>query len=343
TSEYYSSSSMKKSSAHEPVSSGNIEDSQTTKENELPVKKSKPNPSDQESQDKNQETVATSTSSILTEPSTSQAGTISLVGSGPGSVAHLTLGALQEIQTADLILLDKLVPSQIQSLIPSSVEKFIARKFPGNAEAAQEELLALGLEALQRGKKVVRLKQGDPYIFGRGGEEVEFFQNKHGFKVNVFPGVTSALSAPLTAGIPCTQREVADQVLILTGTGRKGAMPDVPDFVKSRTMVFLMALHRVDKLADALFGKGYSGDIPCCIIERSSCPDQRVTRTNLSHLVECVQEIGSRPPGLLVLGYACEALVQSGLTDGKNWTVEEGYDVNEDTIDVVSLLKRLQN
>ena len=103
---------------------------------------------------------------------TGKKGSISLVGSGPGSVSLLTLGALQEIHSADLILADKLVPQQVLDLIPKHRTKlFIARKFPGNAERAQKELLDMELESLMKNEKVVRLKQGDPYIFGRGGEE----------------------------------------------------------------------------------------------------------------------------------------------------------------------------
>lgn len=250
-------------------------------------------------------------------------GSISLVGSGPGSVQMLTLGALQEIHSADLILADKLVPQQVLDLIPQKRTKlFIARKFPGNAERAQEELLELGLASLLRGEKVVRLKQGDPYIFGRGGEEFAYF-SKHGFIPTVLPGITSALAAPVYSNIPATHRDVADQVLICTGTGRRGALPNFPEFVESRTTVFLMALHRIVELIPHLIGKkDWPADLPVAIVERASCPDQRVIRTTLAKAASAVEALGSRPPGLFIAGYACKVL--TGASDD-DWVVEEGH------------------
>lgn len=251
-------------------------------------------------------------------------GRISLVGAGPGSVSLLTLGALNEINSADLILADKLVPQQVLDVIPTHRCKlFIARKFPGNAEAAQQELLGMGLGALYEGKKVVRLKQGDPYIFGRGGEEYNFFA-KHGYTPVVVPGITSALAAPVAARITPTHREVADQVLICTGTGRKGAMPNIPEFVPSRTTVFLMALHRVVDLIPTLLSKGWDENLPCAIVERASCPDQRVVRVKLKDVAAAVEACGSRPPGLLVTGHACEVIERPD--ELKKWIIEEGYE-----------------
>lgn len=256
------------------------------------------------------------------EKSKKSKGTISLVGSGPGSVSLLTLGALNEINTADLILADKLVPQQVLDLIPQHrCTLFIARKFPGNAEAAQQELLHKGLTGLLEGKKVVRLKQGDPYIFGRGGEEYNFFAS-HGYTPTVLPGITSALAAPVAAKITPTHREVADQVLICTGTGRKGSLPNIPEFVPSRTTVFLMALHRVVELIPTLIAKGWDENLPCAIVERASCPDQRVVRVRLKDVAAAVEEFGSRPPGLLVTGHACEVIQKFS----ERWVVEEGYE-----------------
>lgn len=259
-------------------------------------------------------------------------GHISLVGLGPGSVSLLTLGAIQEIYNADLILADKLVPQQVLDLIPQKTTKlFIARKFPGNAERAQQELLLIGLDALNKGERVVRLKQGDPYIFGRGGEEFNFFSS-HGYTPIVLPGITSALSAPVLGNIPVTHREVADQVLICTGTGRRGVLPDLPDFHKSRTTVFLMALHRVVDLIPHLINeKGWDAHLPVAIIERSSCPDQRIIRTTLGQTARAVEECGSRPPGLLVTGYSCEVITKG--QKAQPWIVEEGFEYANANLD----------
>ncbi|KXJ93737.1 tetrapyrrole methylase [Microdochium bolleyi] len=288
-------------------------------------------------------------------------GRVILAGSGPGHPDLLTQATHKAIRTADLILADKLVPSGVLDLIPRRTPVQIARKFPGNADAAQEELHELAAAGVREGKTVLRLKQGDPYIYGRGGEEVEYFRQQGlGDRVMVLPGVTSALSAPLFAEIPATQRDVADQVLICTGTGKKGKPPNPPEYVASRTVVFLMALHRIQGLVEELTTHlaaekdGCDGgeakmlpprrplwplSTPCAVIERASCPDQRVIRTTLGKVAEAIEHEGSRPPGLLVVGRACEFLhkptapagegvtgmADGSLSSGHGWTVQEGF------------------
>ncbi|KAK0656288.1 tetrapyrrole methylase [Cercophora newfieldiana] len=272
-------------------------------------------------------------------------GRIILAGSGPGHPDLLTQATYKAIQAADLILADKLVPAGVLDLIPRRTPVSIARKFPGNADRAQEELLEQALEGVREGKTVLRLKQGDPFIYGRGGEEVAFFR-AHGLgsHVTVLPGITSSLSAPLFAAIPPTQRDVADQVLICTGTGKKGKAPVPPEYVKSRTVVFLMALHRIVGLVKELTTYTpeeeqeqaarkdsvslptralWPLDTPCAVIERASCPDQRVMRTTLKHVAEAIEQEGSRPPGLFVVGNACQVLYTP--EKGRSWVVEEGF------------------
>ncbi|KAK3674343.1 uroporphyrin-III C-methyltransferase [Recurvomyces mirabilis] len=250
-------------------------------------------------------------------------GRIILAGSGPGHPDLLTTATLKAIRSADLILADKLVPAPVLELVPRRTPIQIARKFPGNADAAQEELHRNGLEAMKEGKTVLRLKQGDPYLYGRGAEEVEFFRS-HGYEATVLPGITSSLSAPLFAQIPATHRSVSDQILICTGTGRKGASPDPPGFLPNQTVVFLMALHRLKELVESLTGHKtlpYPPSTPCAVIERASCPDQRVIRTTLEYVNDAVDEEGSRPPGLLVVGAVCEVLRKVP----QKWVVEDGF------------------
>lgn len=304
------------------------------------------------------------TASIGREPSGPAAvankGRIILAGSGPGHPDLLTRATYKAILSADIILADKLVPAGVLDLIPRRTPVSIARKFPGNADQAQEELLEQAYAGVQAGKTVLRLKQGDPFIYGRGGEEVAYFRARGlGDRVVVLPGITSSLSAPLFVGIPPTQRDVADQVLICTGTGKKGKPPSPPEYVGSRTCVFLMALHRIGGLVTELTrftaqelgesspvakeddgSQPVEADItekisvkptralwplntPCAVIERASCPDQRVIRTTLQHVEQAIEEEGSRPPGLLVVGRACEALYTPEA--GRAWVVEEGF------------------
>ena len=276
-------------------------------------------------------------------------GKITLAGSGPGHPDLLTRATFHAIQTADIILADKLVPAPVLDLIPRRTPCHIARKFPGNADAAQEEFQTMALEAARQGRHVLRLKQGDPYLYGRGAEEYSAFE-KEGYTPVVLPGITSALSAPLFAAIPATHRAVSDQVLICTGTGRKGAAPSPPSYKPNQTVVFLMALHRLSSLITSLttaisttadpdspilptntsvtanLEPGFTPwpiQTPCAIIERASCPDQRVIRTTLEHAVKSVEEEGSRPPGLLVVGWSCEVLKKLG--SGMKWVTEDGF------------------
>lgn len=275
-----------------------------------------------------------------THPRHGAVGRVVLAGSGPGHPDLLTRATHKAIQSADVILADKLVPSGVLDLIPRRTPVTIARKFPGNADLAQQELIDLALDAYRAGRTVLRLKQGDPFVYGRGGEEVASLRaaGVPDHRLVVLPGITSALSAPLFAGIPATQRDVADQVLVCTGTGKRGTPPAPPEFVGSRTVVFLMALHRITGLVSELTTAAAPAadaddkrrtrtvwplSTPCAVIERASCPDQRVIRTTLAHVAEAIEAEGSRPPGLLVAGAACEALHPS--EDGRPWVVEESF------------------
>ncbi|CAK7562847.1 MAG: uroporphyrin-III C-methyltransferase [Sporothrix epigloea] len=274
-------------------------------------------------------------------------GRIILAGSGPGHPDLLTRAVHQAILSADVILADKLVPQGVLDLIPRRTEVAIARKFPGNADAAQEELIEQATAAARAGKTVLRLKQGDPFVYGRGGEEVLRLRAAgfcDGQSLFVLPGITSALSGPLFAGIPPTHRDAADQVLICTGTGKKGKPPQPPGYRDSRTAVFLMALHRIVGLVAELTDYTaeekeksetqrilWPSSTPCAVIERASCPDQKVIRTTLAHVAAAIEQEGSRPPGLLVVGRACNVLHtpatsnSNGTITSKPWSVEEGF------------------
>ncbi|OBZ85166.1 putative uroporphyrinogen-III C-methyltransferase [Choanephora cucurbitarum] len=244
----------------------------------------------------------------ITRSSASQPmGSIALVGSGTGDPELLTIAAYKAIKEADLVLSDKIVPEEVVALVECELK--IARKFPGNADAAQQEFNELALHAVRQGKKVVRLKQGDPYLFGRGGEEVLFFR-QHGIVPRVIPGISSTVAAGLVAGIPLTHRGVASQFLVTTGTGARNSSAPLPIFDQHRTDVFLMAIHRLEALTkDLMATQQYPPDIPCAIVERASCKDQRVIWGQLSNIVQILDDCGgSRPPGLLIVGRAINVL-----------------------------------
>ncbi|CAI5746561.1 unnamed protein product [Peronospora destructor] len=233
-------------------------------------------------------------------------GKMLLVGAGPGDPELLTLRAYRALQQADLVLADRLVPSDVLEIAKCEVR--VARKRCGQADFAQAELDAWGLEALAKGKRVVRLKNGDPFLYGRGGEEVVIY-SKAGFDVEVIPGISSALSAPASAGIPTTMRDVADQVLVCTGHGKKDRFPDLPEYCDHRTTIFLMAIGRIEGLCEALQDeRGYPSDMPAAVIHAATMSNASTVRSTLGTIAEEVRRRGMDSPGTLVLGNVVNAL-----------------------------------
>ncbi|CAD6892407.1 unnamed protein product [Tilletia laevis] len=254
-------------------------------------------------------------------------GHVYLLGSGPGHPGLLTqfAYALLTSPSTDLILSDKLVPSSILALIPRSTPVEIARKFPGNAEAAQSELIEKALEAAQEGsgKIVVRLKQGDPFVYGRGGEEVLAFRAA-GVGCTVVPGISSAFAGPLMLGIAVTQRGAADTFVLCTGVGRGGKSVALPGYSRSTTLALLMGVARLkamvhtltstDEGAESTEGGGRRGKpfppyLPVAIIERASSADQRLVASTLENIVGALERCGEqRPPGMILVGWTVLAL-----------------------------------
>ena len=201
---------------------------------------------------------------------------------------------------------------------------------------------------------LLQLKQGDPSVFGRAGEEILYFRS-HGFEPIVIPGVSSALAGPTFAGIPVTQRGVAESLIICTGVGRQGKEIQLPGYQRSRTLVILMGVARLTQVVKALTseeetsnarreGPAYPLHTPVAIIERASMPDQRTTFSTLKDIVKALDSIGEqRPPGMIVVGWSVLSLSGEGdvtvldepsdrdeerikcwLGCGMSWKVEEG-------------------
>jgi uroporphyrin-III C-methyltransferase len=166
-----------------------------------------------------------------------------------------------------------------------------------------------------------QLKQGDPVVYGRAGEEVLYFR-AHGFEPLVIPGVSSALAAPTFAGIPVTQRGVAESLIVCTGVGRQGKEVQLPGYERGRTVVILMGVARLQQVIHALVDDAHSGrrdgrayplNTPIAIIERASMPDQRVIASTLKDIVRALESNGEqRPPGMMIIGWAVLALHGQG-------------------------------
>ncbi|ORX88171.1 hypothetical protein K493DRAFT_319555 [Basidiobolus meristosporus CBS 931.73] len=239
-------------------------------------------------------------------------GSITLVGAGPGDPDLLTIAAKKALIEADLVLADRLIHPQILELTEGEVR--IARKTKGRSDEAQDELQEWALEGLLQGKKVVRLKIGDPFLFGRGGEEIVYFR-EHGFSPKVIPGISSALSAPMVANVPVTIRGYADQLLITTGRGEKGSMPDIPAYSPMRTTVFLMAVGRVGVLSEELKARGYPDDCPVVFVERSNCPEERTIFATIATMETISKNEGVVPPSVIVIGRAVSSLNPQSLIE----------------------------
>lgn len=247
-------------------------------------------------------------------------GHVYLLGSGPGHPDLLTVMA-RDILTSpatDLVLSDKLVPTAVLALIPHTTPLVIAKKFPGNADGAQSELIAQALDAARRGLRVVRLKQGDPYIYGRGGEEYVACKNAH-IPCTVVPGISSALAGPLLFHIPITQRGAAESMTLCTGVGRGGRQVSLPGYERARTLVLLMGVARLAAVMETLqaplhpgrAGAPYPPYTPIAVIERASSDDQRMITSTIDHIAYVMEHHitdGQRPPAMLVIGWAVPSL-----------------------------------
>lgn len=277
---------------------------------------------------------------LIAPPLDASKGRILLLGTGPGSTLLLTRLAYLFLTSppgspyyVDLFLSDKLVPSEILALIPAERRAgvVIAKKYPGNAEHAQDELMRLAVEGARLGKTVLRMKQGDPFLYGRGGEEVLHFRQA-GYDPVVIPGLSSCLAGPTIAGIPVTQRGVAESLSVCTGVGRGGRDVQIDGYERGKTLCVLMGVARLDALVDSLIHHAKSPFppyLPIALIERASSPDQRVVAATIETLSSVLKRLSPhRPPGMIVIGWGVMCLEG---TDGRgDMTVLDETDLGED-------------
>ena len=232
-------------------------------------------------------------------------GKVYLVGSGPGATGLLTQRARKIIDAADVVLYDQLPGEEILSTLPARAEKIDCGKYGGKHVLEQAEIEDLMVDRAKKGKIVVRLKGGDPFLFGRGGEELETVR-KEKIDVDMVPGISSALAVPASVGIPLTHRKYASQVTILTGnedpTKGKSAL-DWKLLAKSRgTIVILMGVANLRKIAGVLIEQGKPASTPVAIIERGLRKDHRVTTGTLGTIATAAEKSGVKPPAVIVIG-----------------------------------------
>jgi len=232
-------------------------------------------------------------------------GKVYIVGAGPGDAGLFTLKALDLIKSADIVLYDRLVSDDILKMIPSNIEKVYVGRNVGDDYSHQDETNKLMISHARDGKKVVRLKGGDPFIFGRGGEEAEFLR-ENGVEFEIVPGISSATASPAYAGIPLTHRLFSSSVAIVTGhedakkeelTVRWKELANAVD-----TIVVLMGMGRLKQIANDLVSAGMSKDTDVAIIESGTTKDQKILLGNLSNIVDKVKSSDIKPPAIIVIG-----------------------------------------
>ena len=232
-------------------------------------------------------------------------GKVYLVGSGPGGAGLLSLRAREVIDSAEVILYDQLPGEEILLSLPEHAEKINCGKYGSDHTLEQEEIEELMVRKAQEGKRVVRLKGGDPFLFGRGGEELEVLREE-GIGVELVPGITSALAVPGAVGIPLTHRKYASSVTILTGhedpTKEESALDWALLAKQSGTIVILMGVKNLPVIAGLLIREGKDPDTPVAIIERGLRKDQRVTTGPLARIGALAEERHVKPPAVIVIG-----------------------------------------
>lgn len=228
-------------------------------------------------------------------------GKVFLVGAGPGDPGLLTIRALEIIEEADVILFDQLVDERIGEHFPTGAEKIFVGKEGGKHHVTQDETLSLMKEKAKAGARVLRLKGGDPFVFGRGGEEAEACAAE-GIPFEVVPGVTAGVAAPAYAGIPVTHRDCASSVAFITGH-RRGDKEDLEVEVSNPdTLVFYMGVKNLPRVVKALIGSGRKPQTPAALIHRGTTPAQKTVAGTLENIVRRAKEGGINPPAVFVVG-----------------------------------------
>lgn len=232
-------------------------------------------------------------------------GTVALVGTGPGDPELLTLKAVRAIERADLILYDRLVSNDVLDLVPGNARLLYVGKTAGYHSRTQEEIHELLLSFAEVGANVVRLKGGDPLVFGRGGEEMDFLQ-RQGIKVIVIPGITSASGIAAELGIPLTHRGIANSVRFLTGHSRNGGTDPLHVTEHAAdpesTLVIYMGLSTLPGLTAKLMNHGLSPKTPAVAVERGTTPMQQTVFAELKDLVSEVRLAKLVSPTLIIIG-----------------------------------------
>ena len=227
-------------------------------------------------------------------------GTVYLVGAGPGDPDLITVRGLHRVRTADVLIYDRLVHPALGEQAPARAEKIYAGKAPGKPSTTQEEILDLLIDAARRCRTVVRLKGGDPFVFGRGSEEAEALA-RAGIPFQVVPGLSSAYAVPAHAGIPMTHRGLANSFMVTTGhTAFDGPDVDWAGLVHAETLVILMGMKRLRVIARRLMDAGRPAQTPAAVVSQGCTARQQTVLATLATIADCAGHLPA--PAVIVVG-----------------------------------------
>ncbi|MFT5756413.1 MAG: uroporphyrin-III C-methyltransferase [Alteromonadaceae bacterium] len=245
-----------------------------------------------------------------------KAGEVALVGSGPGDAELLTIRALRFIQQADVTIYDRLVSDEILALLPHDSERFYVGKEQAKHCVPQDKINQLLVDQAKLGKRVLRLKGGDPFIFGRGGEEAQYMLER-GVSCHICPGITAASGCTTYAGIPLTHRGVAQGCTFITGHIQNDGQLNLPWTSltsPSQTVVFYMGINTLPIIAKELVKHGRAANTPAALIYKGTQPEQKVFRGQIDTLEQLVIEHDIKPPTLIVIGDVVNQLTEMQLS-----------------------------
>jgi len=244
---------------------------------------------------------------------------VTLVGAGPSDKGLLTLKGAQRIRSADVVLYDRYVGEEIIAMIPDAAEKISVGKTAGIHPVPQDEINHMLLEKARQGLSVVRLKGGDPFVFGRGGEELEFLA-ENGIPFEVVPGVTSAIAGAAYAGIPVTHRDVASSLHIITAHAKNNSAPSInyDSLVRMKgTLIFLMGLAAVKEICESLISSGMDKGMPSAIVENATTGVQRKFVGTVETLPAIARENAVESPAIIIIGNVCTLSERCDWLSGK--------------------------
>ncbi len=232
-------------------------------------------------------------------------GKVFIVGAGPGDPKLITLKAVESIKSADIVLYDRLVSKKIVAMIPKRAEKMYVGRDVGDDYKHQDTTNDMMVKFAKQNKNVVRLKGGDPFIFGRGGEEAEFLK-QHKIKYEIIPGITSGIGSAEYSGIPLTHRKYASSVVFVTGHEDAKKSEGVVEWKKLAkavdTIVIMMGLSRLEIISKQLISGGLSKNTPVAVIQNGTTDEHRMIKGTLSNISKKVSQAKIKPPSIVVVG-----------------------------------------